>query len=69
MSRKDYIKFAEIFKVALSDNDTDLSIVLDKLVYEVAKVFHYDNPAFRPYQFFQACGYSKVQAGHMEARI
>jgi hypothetical protein len=73
MSKKDYVKFADVFKHALETAEdrsgTETGEILDTLIFECTKVFHYDNAAFRPYQFLEACGYSKVQAGQMAARI
>ena len=71
MSKKDYVKFAAIFKDALESGEDQehTEAVLDRVIFEFTKVFHYDNAAFRPYQFLEACGYSKVQAGQMASRI
>jgi hypothetical protein len=72
VSKKDYIKFAEMFAEEHGncsiDNPAECAAV-NTIVFKTAKIFHYDNPAFRPYQFFQACGYGKEEAGTMEARI
>jgi hypothetical protein len=73
MTRKDYVKFADLFKENLEKAEersgTETQEIVDSIVFGCAKIFHYDNPNFRPYQFFEACGYSKVTAGQMYSRI
>jgi hypothetical protein len=72
MSKKDYVKFAAILGEAHGkcsiDNPGECAAV-NTIIFETARVFHFDNAAFRPYQFFQACGYDKETAGKMEARV
>jgi len=73
MTKKDYVKFAAVFKEALEKAEdvsgTETQEIVDRIVLECTKIMHYDNPAFRPYQFLEACGYSKVAAGQMSSRI
>jgi hypothetical protein len=76
MTKKDYIVFANAFKDALGKEcfdrhpkaHVDIETV-DNLVLTCARIFKSDNPAFRPVQFFTACGYSTVQAGYMAAKL
>jgi hypothetical protein len=70
MSKKDYIKFAAMFKEILEKYDDDLvrPAPLD-YIFQASKIFHYDNPAFRPYQFFEACGIDKNTARFLHAKI
>jgi hypothetical protein len=55
MTRKDYVKVAEILKnfhENISNNENDF---ID-LVYDFADMFAEDNPNFQEKKFVQACG-------------
>lgn len=66
MSKKDYVKFAEIIKEARTMKG---SAILDYVTTEIAKTFRNDNSAFRPVQFFTACGYDLQEADRMRAQL
>ena len=72
MSRKDYVKFADMLKEAHGncsiDNPGECAAV-NTIAFETAKIFHVDNPAFDPYRFFIACGYGKETAASMANRV
>lgn len=72
MSRKDYVRFADMLKEEHGkceiDNVGECAAV-NTIVFETAKIFHIDNPAFDPYRFFIACGYGKEAACDMANRI
>jgi predicted DNA-binding protein len=62
MSRKDYIKFAELLKAEVekqleADTVEDASFaydVLESVAYGMAKIFKADNPSFDPSKFMDA---------------
>lgn len=55
MTRKDYVKTAEILKEYWDNNPVEISDYLD-LVYNFADWFAEDNPNFQEKKFVQACG-------------
>lgn len=59
MSRKDYVKFAEMFSVAASDSRLDPDTV-SVLALMSAVVFAGDNDAFDIDRYMQACEPSQM---------
>lgn len=56
MSKKDYIKFAEMFSALRQDQDIlSKNDLLEKLYLSVCQIFIKDNPNFDTKKFFQAC--------------
>ena len=55
MTRKDYVKTAEIIKSFNDHVNLNHSDFLD-LVYDFADMFAEDNPNFQEIKFVQACG-------------
>lgn len=64
MSRKDYVKFAELFagQMALAKNRADdtlrseLCREVQNIVYSTADIFAQDNPRFNRQKFYAASG-------------
>ena len=57
MTRKDYIKFAEMFKGMDKDCNTFLAhAVNDELAQRASNIFAADNPNFDRARFLKACG-------------
>jgi hypothetical protein len=66
MSKKDYIKFAEMFKeqlgLAQEENDGSISEnAIEGIVFCVADIFAEDNPNFNRSKFLKACGLEDEQ--------
>lgn len=55
MTRKDYVKVAEILK-SFGDNVENNHSNFFDLVYDFADMFAEDNPNFQEKKFVQACG-------------
>lgn len=55
MTRKDYVKVAEILKSFGDNVENNHSDFLD-LVYDFSDMFAEDNPNFQEKKFVQACG-------------
>ena len=55
MTRKDYVKTAEILKTFGDNVENNFSDFID-LVYDFADMFAEDNPNFQEKKFVQACG-------------
>lgn len=72
MSRKDYVKFAEIIKDVEGgchlDNPREVAAV-HEIMLKMARTLKADNPNFRPVQFFMACGQSAEGAGVWASRL
>jgi hypothetical protein len=66
MSKKDYIKFAAMF---MDIKSIDSWKTWESCVLGTAKIFRSDNAAFRPFQFFTACGIETEHAGKMVTLI
>jgi len=61
MTRKDYIKFAEMYKTALSMYTTDknrpvCNALIHSLINDTCIIFHLENPGFDANRFKAACG-------------
>jgi hypothetical protein len=57
MTRKDYVRFAEMFKDMLADCESNASnAAIDETAKRSANIFAADNPNFDRSRFLTACG-------------
>lgn len=60
MSRKDYVKFAEMLKWAWQEcNLKEEFELLEYLADELCLIFTRDNPSFNPQRFIEACQFTE----------
>ena len=59
MTRKDYIKIAEIFKNRVKDMDHKEILIAKILASDLARIFYNDNPSFDHDRFYTACQFSE----------
>jgi hypothetical protein len=64
MSRKDYQEMAAIVASMPDKAPANYYVAI-----KTARMFKNDNSAFRPVQYFTACGFTVEQAGEMAAKL
>lgn len=63
MTKKDYVKFAELFAILRArsaDPFDDYNMAFKEVQTEVANIFERDNPRFNREWFYRACEPKKV---------